>query len=291
MPIPYFRNDEDGRKVAWANELKVLNVLRVFGHLRRSEIATACWPRSSEKSAYEMAARTVRRMLDDGQLLERINSLGGCSLVLSPKGAGVLELAGTPAEAGYKLAFDGPQFFHRTLGTNYLLSKGKHGHEVFGEYAIIKGMSPVNRDFLRKNHKKVPDGLIVYSSEVMGYREGYRGADWVEVESAYKNYEDLARVLALLTKKPELNEAGTLTLNKLVFVYDSRQQHDRPILRAAQQFLKEHPHLEAEFFLDAVVLAKCFVDPPFAYHGVVEESAKSVLEKVHFQDQADDLER
>lgn len=287
MPIPYFPVKQNGRHVAWVNELKVLKVLRLFGHLRRQEIAMAVWPKGSAQSAYIMACRTVKRLLDSGEVLSRRNTLGGDSFVLSAKGVSTLRLHGETAQEGYTLAFDGPQFFHRTLGTSYLLDKARNGHEVFGEFAVIKGMAPVTRDFLRQKFKKVPDGLIVYDSKTMGFTDGYRGADWVEVESAYKNYEELEKSLSLLTKNSELNAAGNLTLNKLVFVFDSRQRHDRPIIRAARQFLKEHPELSGEVLLNEIVLAKCFVEVPFAWRGVVETTALKYTETEHFEDKVD----
>lgn len=241
-------------------------------------------------------------MLDKGLVLSRENSLGGESLLLSAKGVGVLKLQGLEARAGYDLGFDGPQFFHRTLGTNYLLHKARLGDEVFGEHAILRDsssqdepgapsqrLSPVSRSFLSSRFRKIPDGLIVYSSEAMGLKKGLRVADWVEVESAYKPYAELEKALLLLTMSPELNDSGTLLLNKLVFVYDSRQRHDYAIVRALRRFLNARKDLAPSEFLSHIVLAKCFVEPPLAFHGVVEDSAQSKLETEHFQDEVDAL--
>lgn len=242
MPIPYFPTRKDGRHVKRVNEFKVLKVLRLFGHLRRQEIAAAVWPASSGPSGYIMACRTIKALLEQELILKRKNTLATDSFVLASKGVSALHLEEELiAQEGYTLAFDGPQFFHRTLGTTYLLEKARSGHEVFGEYAVIKGLAPVTREFLRGKFKKIPDGLVVYSSQLMGYKEGFRAADWVEVESAYKNYDELEKILALLTKNSELTAKGNLVINKLVFVYDSRQKHDRFILRAAKQFLKTTP--------------------------------------------------
>lgn len=285
MPIPYFPTRKDGRNVSQDNDLKVLNVLRLFGHLRRQEIAMALWPRSTPQSAYIMACRTINRLLERELVLKKTNTLGGDSFVLSSKGVGEIFLkTGETAQEGYQLAFDGPQFFHRTLGTTYLLDKARRGHEVFGEYAVIKSLAPVTRDFLRQKYKKVPDGLIVYSPEVMGFKDDMRGADWIEVESAYKTYDELEKSLAVLTKNTELNEKGSLLLDKLVFVFDSRQKHERHIMRAAQAFLRDHPELTRETFLQSIVLAKCFVDPPFAWKGAIEADALSLLEKERYAD-------
>lgn len=277
MPVPYNPTPKDGRSVAETNDLKILRALRLFGHLRRQELAIGCWPASSPKSAYIMACRTVKRMVKAGLILEKDNTLGGKSLVLASKGVAKLKDLDMNAQEGYDLAFDGPQFFHRTLGNSYMLDKARTGCEVFGEYALLKGYSPVHRDFVRDKFNKIPDGLIVYSSKTLGFKDGLRGADWVEVESAYKSYEDIRKALLLLTRGSELNNAGDVTLNKLVFVFDGRQKHERTILRAIKQFLKEKPELSPEIILSEIILAKCFVEPPFVWHGVVENSAADLF--------------
>ena len=277
MPLPYNPTQVDGRKVADSNELRVLKALRLFGHLRRPEISMAAWPKSSSKSAYIMACRTVTRMLEGGLILSKPNSLGGTSLVLAAKGVARLRDMDLIAQEGYDLAFDGPQFFHRTLGTNYLLEKARHGNEIFGEFAILKGWAPVSRDELRDRFQKIPDGLITYTKNSMGFTGGIRPADWIEVESAYKPYEELKKVLSILTKNSSLNKDGSVGLHKLVFVFDGRQRHERQILRAIRRFLKDNPNLSPELVLPEIILAKCFIDIPFAWHGTIEATAYDLL--------------
>lgn len=277
MPVPYHPTSKDGRAVADDNEVRVLKAVRHFGHLRRQELAMAVWPKSSAKSSYVMAWRTVNRMLKAGQLLERQNSLGGRSLVLAAKGVSRLRDLDIRSQEGYELAFDGPQFFHRTLGTAYLLEKARAGTEVFGEYSILKGWAPVTRDFARERFSKIPDGLVVYSGAAAGLRDDVRVADWVEVESAFKSYEDIRKALVILTKNATLSANGDLLLNKLVFVYDSRQRHDRQILRYIKKFLSENPGLSEEAVMQEIVFARCFVDVPFTWHGVQEVTAWDVV--------------
>jgi hypothetical protein len=277
MPHAYHPTTSDGQIVAYQNDSKVLRVLRLFGHLRREEIAMAVWPSSSPKSAYMMAFRTTNRLVEKKMILVKDNTLGGKSYVLAAKGVARLRDMDLPAQEGYELAYDGPQFFHRTLGTCYLLEKARMGSEVFGEYALLKGFAPTNKDFLNLKYNKLPDGMIVYASETMGYQDGLRGADWIEVESAYKPYDELRKALLLLTKNSELNTARSLNLAKLVFVYDSRQAHDRQILRAIKTFLKEKPELSPEHFLPEIVLAKCYIDPPLVWRGMEETSADVLL--------------
>lgn len=277
MPVPYFPTTKDGRAVSQDNRLRVLQAVRHFGHLRRQEIAMAAWPRSSSRSAYIMAARTVRQMLAEGLLLERINSLGGASLVLAARGVSRLRDMDIKAQEGYELAFDGPQFFHRTLGTCYLLEKARAGDEVFGEYALMRGWSPVDMGYAREHFLKVPDGLVVYSGASLGLRDGVRLVDWVEVESAAKPYDEIKKALRILAVNSSMNKAGTLVLNKLVFVCDSRQRHEQQILRHIKRFLTENPQLSYPLLTQEIIIARCFVDVPLAWHGVEELVAYELM--------------
>lgn len=237
----------------------------------------AVWARSSKKSAYVMASRTIRRMLEQSMLLEKANTLGGFSLVLASKGVARLRIEDIAAQEGYELAFNGPQFFHRTLGTNYLLERARAGDAIYGEYALLKGWSPVDKEYVRDRFRKIPDGLIVYSGARAGLRDGTRVADWIEVESAFKPYEEVAKALSLLTMDSQLTRDGGVLLNKLVFVYDTRHKHDKQLLRYIKRFLRERPSLSPELVLNEIVLARCFVDVPFAWRGVEERSALDLM--------------
>ncbi|MCC5611791.1 hypothetical protein LC612_34930 [Nostoc sp. CHAB 5834] len=263
--------------MAVENEVKVLKVLRMFGHLRRQEIALAVWPRSSPTSAYVMACRTVSRMLKGGLVLDKSNSLGGNSLVLAAKGVAVLRNHHITAQEGYDLAFDGPQFYHRTLGTCYLLEKAKAGAEVFGEFALLKDWAPVHKEILRERLRKLPDGLIAHPKGSFGYGEDIRPVDWIEVESSYKPYEEVKKALSVFMKSPELNKEGTVIFNRMVFVYNSRQKHEQQILRYIKQFLKEHSHLSADMVLPEIIFARCSVNFPFVWGGMAEYTAQQLL--------------
>lgn len=144
MGRAYNPTTEDGRSVASRNEIVVLKVVRYFGHLRRTEVARAVWPHSSHRSAYLMAYRTVKRMLAKGFLLERANALGGLSLVLAVKGVTKLRELDVSSVEGYDMSsIGGPQFFHRTLGTCFLVDRSRNSQNVFGEYALQRNWAPL----------------------------------------------------------------------------------------------------------------------------------------------------
>ena len=46
---------------------------------------------------------------------------------------------------------------------------------------------------------------------------------------------------------------GSVVLNKLVFVFDARQRHDRQILRYVKKFLQENPHLDPQLVMEEIV--------------------------------------
>jgi hypothetical protein len=268
---------KDGRKIALENELKVLKAVRHFGHLRRHEIAMAVWPTTSKDSSYIMASRTVSRMLQKGLLLDKPNSLGGTSLVITTKGATLLKNHGLSTTEGYDLALRGAHLNHRYLGTCYLLEKAKRGDDIYGEYAIMRGWAPLSRDQARDRYGKIPDGLIMSSGEIHGMSADVKVLDWVEVEVGYKPYAEVEPILNLLKMSPYMNESGTLILGKLIFAYDSQYPHDRRLLSYLRRFLSANPELDGEAVLKEVVLARCYVDLPLVWRGVEEASVWDLL--------------
>lgn len=279
MPLAYNPTSVDGRSVADQNEVEVLKAVRYFGHLRRTEVARAVWPRSSHRSAYLMAHRTVKRMLAKGYLLERANTLGGLSLVLASKGVAKLREWDISAVEGYDMSsISGPQFFHRTVGTCFLIDRSRNDEMVFGEYAINRNWAPLTLDVLKKHYQKIPDGITVAAGSARGYAEGFRALDWVEVESAFKPETELLKVIRLGLRLPEpVFESSNLVLDQVVFVYDTRQGHEGRILRTLRAYLREHPEVNDPERLSHIVFARAHIDVPMQWHGVSEHTAWELL--------------
>lgn len=261
---------KSGRAIKLQNELEVLKAIRFFGHLRRAEIALAVWPMSESKSAYVMASRTITSLKDQDLVLERPNILGGTSYILNAKGVNKLRSMDISASEGYELSFNGPQFFHRTIGTCYLLEKAKQGDKIYGEYSILKGWTPLDREATKLKYAKAPDGLIVRSGKKHGLRDGHSLADWVEVESAFKSYKNIKKALSILLKDSTLDQKGMVSLDKIIFVYDNRQKHERQLLRYIHKFLSENKSISKDILLDNIIFARCYIDVPFVWHGVKE---------------------
>jgi hypothetical protein len=282
MPRAYNPTTADGRSVADNNEIEVLKSIRYFGHLRRTEVARAVWPRSSHRSAYLMAQRTVKRMLEKGLLLERANSLGSISLILASKGVARLRELNITAVEGYDMTgIGGPQFFHRTIGNCFLIDRARNGEVVYGEYALSRDWAPLTRAMFRDHYKKIPDGVTVTSGSVRGYAEGFQALDWIEVESSYKPDDELRRLFELGLRLPEpVQSRANLVLDQIVFVYDTRQGYEERILRALRAYIRDHPEANDPQRLSHIVLARAHIDLPFLWHGVLEHTAWDLLNGV-----------
>lgn len=268
----------DNRLVAEQNEFAVLKVVRDFGHLRRIEIARGVWPRSSIDVAFKMAKRTVRRLLDKGMLQEKANSLGGRSLVLASRGAQHLRAHGLDAQDGYELSsVTGPHFFHRTLGTRYLLERAAQGERVFGEYALQKNFGPVGRSELGDRFEKLPDGIVLTPGSKRGYDSKVIAADWIEVESSYKPENELGKIFRIAWQVGSwLNTAETLLLDRVLFVYDSRDRHENAILSSLQRYLAKHPAANPDL-LSSIVLVRCEIGIPLVWKTFAEYDSAQLL--------------
>ena len=93
------------RERAAANRLRVLRTVVEHGHLRCADLGAACWP--GAKFGEQMAQRTVRALVQSGELMARANALGGTSFVLTRPGAAALEVRGIDAHHGLNLAVSG----------------------------------------------------------------------------------------------------------------------------------------------------------------------------------------
>jgi len=269
----------DNRLVAYENEINVLKAVNLFGHLRRSELAAAVWPRSPAQSGLRMCGRTLKRLIAEGDLVEKPNSLGSFSVVLAPKGARRLNLLGIDADDGRRLSsVDGAQFFHRTLGTRYLIEKVSGTNQVYGEFAFIKGRAPVSRARLSESFHKYPDGLIIYPGEERNYTSVVTAADWVEVEFNIKNDEDYGKLLKVAMQVGSyLDASETCILDRMVFVFDIRQQHQAALLSYLKR--KVLPTMDDHVLqvLHSIVFAKVKVKLPLVWEQLEEITAAEAL--------------
>jgi hypothetical protein len=147
------------------------------------------------------------------------------------------------------------------------LREHAQGHSAFGEYALSKGYSPITRDQLAKQFHKVPDGLVLVPGPARGYDDTITAADWIEVENTPKSSEELERIMEIAWTIGECFDAAkSVMLDRVVFVFDRSDCHERRIKRALRTYLRAHPTDNPDF-LKSILLCRCAVDIPFVWRG------------------------
>jgi hypothetical protein len=180
-PPPPKPKQPTSRERAAANRHRVLRMVAEHGHLRCADLATY-WP--GAKYAEQMAQRTVRGLVESGELLARRNAHGGLSYVLTRPGAGALEVRGIAARHGLDLAsVAGPTFAHFSLTSRWCLHKRSEGFQTFTEYALMNanhdtrtaGQAPVSAQQLIRTKtgsdtvlevKLGSEGQVLHSSKL-----------------------------------------------------------------------------------------------------------------------------
>lgn len=250
-----------GREVARHNELKTMRAVAQFGHLRVSDIARAVW--SHCRYGEQVARRTVRRLIAQGLLVERRNPLGSKSLCISRVGATWLESRGIEAKHTLDLSsVSGPTFFHRTLATNYLVTRQTAGYQVAGEYLLLRKKLPFSIDKIALVLHKQPDGLV-------WQRRGDGGAmqvEFVEQEAAVKVRSEIEKCLRTVSLVGTvLPGDGNYVLAGLVFVFDRSLNHARKILLAANALWSERTPIERAALEQRVKLVAVEIREPLVW--------------------------
>ena len=167
----------DKRLVGEQNTLAILTFLHRFGWLSSRMIAALVWPEAKQAAA--MARRTVKSLTDDKLILKRALPDGGDCYTLSAVGARWLnEKEGITAKSGASLQLGNP--VHRACSNWFLIDQIRQGKRVWSEYEIQTGRAPVCNV-----GGKTPDGLV----------QSNFGLIWVEVENAWKNKVERAKVV------------------------------------------------------------------------------------------------
>lgn len=167
----------DKRLVGEQNTLATLTHLNRFGWLTSRMTAALVWPAATQAQA--MARRTLKTLTDQKLVIKRALPEGGDCYVLSTAGARWLsERADITTKAGSALKLGNA--VHRACSNWYLISRLLAGDVVWTEYEIQSGRAP-----LVTVAGKTPDGLV----------ETPFGLVWVEVENAWKNRAERAKVV------------------------------------------------------------------------------------------------
>lgn len=256
------------------NELAFLNLVHRYGHIRHTDLGRALWPNSTRRTVKALTGRLAARLLESKQVIRTINPLGSYSYLLTTVGANRLGLAlEDEVKSGRNItSVAGNQFFHRALGTRYLIEKEITGMTSYGEYAIFRGLSGLSREQFIKKFKKVPDGLVFVPGPERGHDADLTLVDWVEVESFYKPPTERNKILALAEKFGTwLDRDRKLLLDRIVLVYSVLNSHQGSMLKGIAKFVRENG-IKNPDILSAIVLAECDVRLPFSWQGFSEHT-------------------
>lgn len=167
----------DKRIIGERNTLAVLSHLHRFGWLTSRMVAALVWPNA--KQAPAMARRAVKALADEKLVLRRPLPDGGDCYTLSAAGARSLnEALGLGATSGASLPLGNA--VHRACANWFVIGHIHEGTTVWTEHEIQTGRAPIV-----SVDGKVPDALV----------DTPFGCIWVEVENAWKNRKERAKVL------------------------------------------------------------------------------------------------
>lgn len=172
----------DKRLIGERNTLAVLTYLHRFGWLTSRMLSALVW--ATAKQAPAMARRAVNALTEGRLILRRPLPEGGDCYTLSAAGGRYLnDTTGVVANSGASLPLGNT--VHRACANWFLIRHLSAGTAVWTEHEIQSGRAPVVTV-----DGKVPDGLV----------ELAEGMIWVEVENAWKNRRERAKVVRFCTR-------------------------------------------------------------------------------------------
>jgi hypothetical protein len=254
------RKQPTSRERAAANRLRVLQAVAAHGHLRCADLAAACWP--DARFGEQMAQRTVRALVDAGELKARANALGGQSFVLTRPGAAALELRGIDAHHGLDLAsVSGATFTHHALTSRWCLHKQAQGFQAFNEHGLINGRAPVSRYMLLKRLGKHVDAVLIKGDKLYA----------CETESAPKGTAELIRICAMAEHvgrrvHPEL----PFVLGGIFIIFNAEQNHAARIAKAARERWHRFSAADQATLAGRIALARVSLGLPLVWRGCTE---------------------
>jgi hypothetical protein len=252
------------RERAAMNRLRVLQAVAEHGHLRCADIAAVCWP--GARYSEQMAQRTVRALVECGDLKSRRNAHGGLSCVLTRPGAAALEVRGVLAHHGLDLAsVSGATFAHHALTSRWCLHQRSLGYQTYTEYAIACGRAPVSAQQLIERYGKLPDAVLVRGDRLY----------LCETEVAPKSTAELMRICAIAERvgrkmSPEL----PLILAGVFVVFDAELNHGARIARAARERWQRFSTAERATLASRITLSRVTLSLPLVWRCCVDESLK-----------------
>ena len=249
------------RAVAKVKQLRTLDAISRYGHLRCAEIAAAVFP--SAKYSVQLSQRVVKKLLARGQIASRRNSLGTTSYVLTRRGAAELELNGKAARHGLDIsAVTGGTCRHSVLCARYCIEQEKVGFTAWHEYAILQGRAPISKEQLIESYGKLPDAVLIKADKL-----------WlVEVESAAKSTDTLSRICSVVGRVGRrLHHNVNLELQGVIFVFDGSLGHAVRIARAARNIWVDRCLAEQRELAARIAICRVDIGLPLVWRGYKTE--------------------
>jgi hypothetical protein len=248
------------RERAAMNKHRVLCAVAEHGHLRCTDLAAACW--QGARFGEQMAQRTVRALVESGELKPRANALGGTSFVLTRPGAAALEVRGIAAHHGLDLAVNGPTFRHTALTSRWCIHKQAQGFQAFTEYAIANGRAPLSREALFKRLGRHVDAALIKGDKLYA----------CETESAPKATAELMRIAAMAEHVGrKLHPDMPYMLAGVFIVFDAEQNHAQRIAKAARGRWARCSAADQATLAGRITLARVSLGLPLVWRGCSEE--------------------
>lgn len=283
MKLPYLLA-ENPLAQERANKVRALTAVHLFGHIRHAELARLMWPNAKPEGRAVAASRLFKRYTDEKFIVRRINSWGSYSYVLGARGAMWLgRVLPESVREGTRISgIQGRGFFHRTLGSAWMVDQLLAGHDVYPEFAINSNRYEISRVALAQRWGKLPDGLVL--REVFDERGQlmHYAVDWLEVESTHKGLKERSRVMDMLwvLGRP-LIDGLPYYLDRLVLLYDATSSHELALTQSAIQKWREVGHQidDPRELLGSVIMTEAVISKPLTIQSFHSQDLYTLLQR------------
>lgn len=283
MKLPYFRAPNPHAQ-ADANLYRALVGVHLFGHIRHAELARLVWPAASPDTRSKAASRFFKKLVGMKYLVKRLNSMGTFSYVLGLRGAMYVgrQLKEGSREGTRISGVQGRGFFHRTLGTAWMVEQLLSGKDVYPEFAVNSSRYDIARQALAQRWGKLPDGLVLREEKDENGNVLHYLVDWLEVESTHKGLKERSRVMDLIwvLGRPLL-EGKPYYLDRLVLLYTEDSGHEAMLVQSAITRWRQDGHQidDPKALLGSVILVAADVAAPLSIRGFREQDLYTLMQR------------
>lgn len=283
MKLPYFRAPNPHAQAA-ANLYRALVAVHLFGHIRHAELARLVWPEATADTRATAASRFFKKLVTQKYLVKRLNSMGTYSYVLGLRGAMYVgrHLKEGSREGTRISGVQGRGFFHRTLGSAWMVEQLLAGKDVHTEFSVNSGRYAITRQALAARWGKLPDGLVVREELDENGKVLHYLVDWLEVESTHKGLKERSRVMDMIwvLGRPLLDNLP-FYLDRLILLYTADSGHEAMLVQSAITRWRQDGHQidDPKALLGSVLLVAADVSAPLSIRGFNEQDLYTLMQR------------